>query len=74
VEAIKQAVMAGLASSCFSSLTVKHEVETSRLIRLPVKGRSLRRTFLLDTCRGKRGTPALEAFREFARGWQDIAG
>jgi DNA-binding transcriptional LysR family regulator len=73
VEAIKQAVMAGLGVSYFSSLTVKHEVETGRLIRLPVKGLSLRRTFFLVTCRGKRRTPALEAFTEFARGWQDIA-
>ena len=73
VEAIKQAVMAGLGVSYFSSLTVKHEVETGRLIRLPVKGLSLRRTFFLVTCRGKRPTPALESFREFARGWQDTA-
>jgi DNA-binding transcriptional LysR family regulator len=72
VEAIKQAVMAGLGISYFSSLTVKHEVETGRLIRLPVKGLSLRRTFYLVICRGKRLTPALEAFREFARVWQDI--
>ena len=66
VEAIKQAVMAGLGISYFSSLTVKHEVETGRL------GLSLRRTFFLVTCRGKRRTPALEAFTEFARGWQGI--
>ncbi len=71
VEAIKQAVMAGLGISYFSSLTVKHEVETGRLVRLKVRGLRVRRTFFLVSCLRKRRTPALEAFMKFAKGWPD---
>jgi DNA-binding transcriptional LysR family regulator len=69
IEAIKQAVMAGLGISYFSSLTVRHEVETGRLVRLKVKGIGLRRTFFLVRLRQKRETPALRNFIEFAQGW-----
>jgi DNA-binding transcriptional LysR family regulator len=69
IEAIKQAVMAGLGISYFSSLTVRHEVETGRLVRLKVKGVGLRRTFFLVRVRHKKETPALRNFLEFARDW-----
>jgi DNA-binding transcriptional LysR family regulator len=69
IEAIKQAVMAGLGISYFSSLTVRHEVETGRLVRLKVKGVSLRRAFFLVRLRHKRETPSLRNFIEFAQGW-----
>lgn len=66
VEAIKQAVMAGLGISYFSSLTVRTEIEAGRLARLRVKGAGLRRDFFLIRHRRKRETPALKAFTEFA--------
>jgi DNA-binding transcriptional LysR family regulator len=69
IEAIKQAVMAGLGISYFSSLTVRHEVETRRLVRLKVKGVDLRRTFFLVRLRRKRETPSLRNFFRFAQGW-----
>ena len=69
VEAIKQAVMAGLGLSYFSSLTVRSEIESGRLVRIPARGLTVRRPFSLVTCRRKRRTPALEAFIDFAKGW-----
>jgi len=66
VEAIKQAVMAGLGISYFSSLTVRAEIEAGRLARLKVKGVGLRRDFFLVRHRRKRETPALRAFTDFA--------
>lgn len=69
IEAIKQAVMAGLGIAYFSSLTVRHEVETGRLVRLKVKGVGLRRTFFLVRLRHKRETTSLRNFIEFAQGW-----
>jgi len=67
VEAIKQAVMAGLGISYFSSLTVRNELDTGRLARLRVKGVSLRRNFFLVRHRRKQETPVLQAFAGFAR-------
>jgi DNA-binding transcriptional LysR family regulator len=66
VEAIKQAVMAGLGISYFSSLTVRTEIAAGRLARLKVKGVGLRRDFFLVRHRRKRETPALRVFRDFA--------
>jgi len=66
VEAIKQAVMAGLGISYFSSLTVRAEIEAGHLARLRVKGVGLRRDFFLVRHRRKREAPALRAFTEFA--------
>jgi DNA-binding transcriptional LysR family regulator len=69
IEAIKQAVMAGLGISYFSSLTVRHEVATKRLVPLRVKEVGLRRTFFLARLLHKRETPALRNFVGFARDW-----
>jgi DNA-binding transcriptional LysR family regulator len=69
VEAIKQAVMAGLGVSYFSSLTVRSEIGSGRLVRIPARGLTVRRPFFLVSCRRKRWTPALEAFIDFVKGW-----
>lgn len=66
VEAIKQAVMAGLGISYFSSLTITHEMETGRLVPLPVRGLKVQRTFYLVRRKSKRVTPALRDFIELA--------
>ncbi|MBI5444402.1 MAG: LysR family transcriptional regulator [Deltaproteobacteria bacterium] len=68
VEAIKQAVMAGLGVSYFSGLTIRSELETGRLVRLEVESLPARRTFFLLRHRQKRETAALRAMLEFARG------
>ncbi len=67
IEAIKQAVMAGLGISYFSSLTVRHEVKTGRLVRLRVRGLGLQRTFYLVRHRQKRPTPALKYFEQYMK-------
>jgi DNA-binding transcriptional LysR family regulator len=69
VEAIKQAVMAGLGFSYFSSLTVGDEVSSGRLVRLTLGEIAITRSFLEVRHRQKRATPALEGFLEFARAW-----
>ena len=65
VEAIKQAVMAGLGFSYFSELTVRHELAERRLVRLSVHGFPVARVFLEVQHRQKRELPALRVFREF---------
>jgi DNA-binding transcriptional LysR family regulator len=70
VEAAKQAVMAGLGVSYFSSLTVKNEMETGRLVPIRVRGLVVRRTFYLVRLQKKRETPALRQFIDFARSWR----
>jgi DNA-binding transcriptional LysR family regulator len=69
VEAIKQAVMAGLGISYFSGLTVRHELETGRLVRLNITALSVTRMFLAVQHRQKKVTLALHAFTEFAKAW-----
>jgi DNA-binding transcriptional LysR family regulator len=74
VEAIKQAVMAGMGISYFSSFTVRHEIETGRLVRLRVRGISLRRSFYLINHRRKRRSEALRKFMDFAGEWAERGG
>ncbi len=67
VEAIKQAVMAGLGYSYFSGLTIRHELETGRLVGFSINGMAVTRTFLEVRHRDKTALPAFQIFREFAR-------
>ncbi len=67
VEAIKQSVLAGLGVSYFSELTVREELADGRLVRLPVEGGRVGRTFFEVRHRDKRQLPALRLFAGFAR-------
>lgn len=64
-EAIKQAVRAGLGLSVVSRHTIELELETGRLRVLPVEGFPLPRRWFLVYRKGKRLSPAAEAFRQF---------
>lgn len=64
-EAIKQAVRAGLGLSVVSRHTIELELETGRLLVLPVEGFPLPRRWFLVYRKGKRLSPAAEAFRQF---------
>ena len=64
-EAIKQAVRAGLGLSVVSEHTVELELETGRLVILDVEGFPLERQWHLVYRRGRRLSPAAQAFRQF---------
>lgn len=64
-EAIKQAVRAGMGLAVVSIHTIELEVETGRLVILDVDGFPLRRKWYLVYRKGKRLSPAAEAFRRF---------
>jgi len=64
-EAIKQAVRAGLGLSVVSLHTVELELETKRLVILDVEGFPLERQWHLVYRRGRRLSPAAQAFRQF---------
>ncbi len=64
-EAIKQAVRAGLGLSVVSQHTVELELETKRLVILDAEGFPLQRQWHLVYRRGRRLSPAAQAFRQF---------
>lgn len=64
-EAVKQAVRSGLGLSVVSLHTIELELETRRLVTLDVEGFPDRRQWYLVYRRGKRLSPAANAFREF---------
>jgi len=64
-EAIKQAVRAGLGLSVVSLHTVELELETKRLVILDVAGFPIQRQWHLVYRRGRRLSPAAQAFRQF---------
>ncbi|WP_089723966.1 LysR family transcriptional regulator [Candidatus Thiosymbion oneisti] len=64
-EAIKQAVRAGLGLSVVSLHTLELELETRRLVILDVAGFPLARQWHLVYRRGRRLSPAAQAFRQF---------
>jgi DNA-binding transcriptional LysR family regulator len=66
--------MAGLGISWFSLVTVARELASGTLVRIPVKGMSLRRTFFLVRHRAKHESPAIRAFSEFVQAWRPAAG
>ncbi|MCB2262818.1 MAG: LysR family transcriptional regulator [Candidatus Thiosymbion ectosymbiont of Robbea hypermnestra] len=74
-EAIKQAVRAGLGLSVVSVHTLELELEAGRLVILDVAGFPLERQWHLVYRRGRRLSPAAQAFRQFvldeARGLAD---
>lgn len=74
IEAIKQAVVAGLGISWFSLVTVERELAAGSLVRIPVRGMSLRRTFFLVRHRAKHEGPAIRSFCEFAEAWRPAKG
>jgi DNA-binding transcriptional LysR family regulator len=64
-EAIKQAVRAGLGVSVVSLHTIELEIETKRLVVLDVERFPIKRSWYLVYRKGKRLSPAAEAFRRF---------
>lgn len=64
-EAIKQAVRAGLGLSVVSLHTLELELETKRLVVLDVEGFPIEREWHLVYRRGRRLSPAAQAFRQF---------
>jgi len=64
-EAIKQAVRAGLGLGIVSTHTIELELETRRLIILDVDDFPIRRQWFLVYRKGKRLSPAGQAFRSF---------
>ncbi|QVL50534.1 MAG: LysR family transcriptional regulator [Thiocapsa sp.] len=64
-EAVKQAVRSGLGLSVVSMHTIELELETRRLVTLDVEGFPDQRQWYLVYRRGKRLSPAANAFREF---------
>lgn len=64
-EAIKQAVRAGLGLSVVSVHTLELELEAGRLVILDVAGFPLERQWHLVYRRGRRLSPAAQAFRQF---------
>ena len=64
-EAIKQAVEAGLGVGVVSLHTVQAELSARRLCVLDVQGFPLRRQWYLVQRRGKRLSPAAQAFVQF---------
>lgn len=67
-EAVKQAVRSGLGLSVVSRYTVELEVATGRLVILDVAGFPIRRQWYLIYRRGKRLSPAAQAFRDLVLG------
>jgi DNA-binding transcriptional LysR family regulator len=64
-EAIKQAVRAKLGLSVVSVHTVELELETKRLVILDAEGFPIQRQWHLVYRRGRRLSPAAQAFRQF---------
>ena len=66
-ETIKQAVMAGLGIAFISAHTIEAELETGRLITLPVEGLPMQRKWFAVRRLDKALTPAVGAFVDFLR-------
>ncbi|MCB1857631.1 MAG: LysR family transcriptional regulator [Gammaproteobacteria bacterium] len=64
-EAIKQGVRAGMGLGVVSIHTVELELETGRLVVLPVERFPLMRRWFIVHRKGKRLSPSATAFREF---------
>lgn len=64
-EIIKQAVIAGMGISLLSQHTVKLELETGRLVALPVQGLPVVRDWHLVHLQDKRLPPVARAFKTF---------
>jgi len=64
-EAIKQGVRAGLGLGIVSAHTIELELETGRLVILDVENFPIQRQWFLVYRKGKRLSPASQAFRSF---------
>lgn len=64
-ETIKQAVMAGMGIAFLSTHTIGLELRAGRLVLLPVTGLPVMREWYVIHRRGKRLSPAAQAFRSF---------
>jgi DNA-binding transcriptional LysR family regulator len=61
-EAIKNAVVHGLGIAIVSRLTVEHELQSKRLVELTFDDLQIRRDLYLVSLKGKRHSPAANAF------------
>jgi DNA-binding transcriptional LysR family regulator len=66
-ETIKQGVMAGLGLALISAHTTAFEIETGRLVVLPVDGTPIWRKWFITHRVDKTEMPAMRAFRHFVR-------
>ena len=66
-EALKNAVVAGLGIAIVSRLTVELDLEHGRLQEVSIKDFRLRRALHLLQLKGKRASPASEAFLRLVR-------
>lgn len=64
-ETIKQAVMAGMGIAFLSTHTIGLELRAGRLVLLPVAGLPVMREWYVMHRRGKRLSPAAQAFKSF---------
>ncbi len=67
IEAIKNAVAAGLGFSFISRLAIEAEEQLGTLVVVPLQGLDLRRPFYRLLHRHRQATPATEAFVEFMK-------
>lgn len=66
-EAVKQAVMAGLGLSIMSLIGLKNEIKLGQLQILPTEGLPIETTWRLAWLKGKRHSPAAEAYLNYIR-------
>jgi DNA-binding transcriptional LysR family regulator len=66
-EALKNAVRHGLGIAIVSRLTVEHELMSGRLAELTFSDLTMRRDLYLITLKGKRQSPAAQAFLDLLR-------
>jgi DNA-binding transcriptional LysR family regulator len=71
IEAIKQALIAGIGVGLLPEIATRREMAEGRLARVPW-AENLETGVIMIRYRGKRCSPALEAFMEAAR--QHVAG
>jgi DNA-binding transcriptional LysR family regulator len=66
-EAVKQALLAGLGYSVMPLIGIKNELQTKKLQIIPVKGLPIKSTWSLIWLKGKKLSPAANAFLEYLR-------
>jgi len=65
IETIKQSVMAGMGIGVISAHTIAQEVETGRMVILPVEGMPIKRQWFSVTRAGMAISPAMASFQHF---------
>jgi DNA-binding transcriptional LysR family regulator len=66
-EAVKQALLAGLGYSIMPLIGIKNELQTKKLQLIPIKGLPIKSTWSLIWLKGKKLSPAANAFLEYLR-------